>query len=129
MYSFDIEVWFRDVDSFGHVNNAAICSYLETARFKYFKDKFGKFNATFVLARAEIDYLAPLFLGEIVNVSIWVSRIGKTSWDFCYELKEKETNRLAVKAKTVQVWYDLDKNKKMPIPDNVRKVLESDLKH
>ncbi|RLI76470.1 acyl-CoA thioesterase [Archaeoglobales archaeon] len=128
MYSFEIEVWFRDVDSFGHVNNAAICSYLETARFKYFKEKFGSFKATFVLARAEIDYLAPLFLGEIVTVNMWVGKIGNTSWEFVYEIKEKETNRLAVKAKTIQVWYDLKQNKKMPIPEDVRKVFEVDLK-
>ncbi|RLI79439.1 acyl-CoA thioesterase [Archaeoglobales archaeon] len=128
MYSFDIEVWFRDVDSFGHVNNAAICSYLETARFKYFKDRFKVFKATFVLARAEIDYLAPLFLGETVTINVWVGKIGNTSWEFFYEVMEKETNRLAVKAKTVQVWYDLKRNRKMPIPDDVRRVLEADRK-
>lgn len=101
---------------------------METARFKYFKERFGSFKATFVLARAEIDYLTPVFLGEIVTVNVWVSKIGNTSWEFVYELKEKETGRLAVKAKTIQVWYDLKQNKKMPIPEDVRKVLEADLK-
>lgn len=42
-------------------------------------------------------------------------------------MKEKETGRLAVKAKTVQVWYDLKQNKKIPIPEDVRRVLESEL--
>jgi len=124
MYSFEIEVWFRDVDLFGHVNNATICTYLETARFKYFKDRFGSFKATFVLARAEIDYIAPIFLGDTVIVRVWVGKIGNTSWEFEYEILRND--RIAVKAKTIQVWYDLDKNQKSPIPVEVRRILEKD---
>jgi acyl-CoA thioesterase FadM len=54
MYSFTYEVVFRNVDMFGHVNNAVYCSLLETARFKYFKDRFEGFSAAFVVAQVEM---------------------------------------------------------------------------
>jgi acyl-CoA thioester hydrolase len=120
-------VWFRDVDSFGHVNNAAFCSYLETARFKYFKDRLGSFDdARFVLARAEIDYISPLGLEETAVVEMWTGDIGNSSWEFLYKIVEKESSRDILNARTVQVWYDLEKMRSVPIPDNIREILEKD---
>ncbi len=123
MYRFDYEVVFRDVDLFGHVNNAVVCSLLETARFKFFKDRFAGFNAAFVIARAEVDYLLPIFLGEVVAVSLWVDRIGRTSWDFRYTIDRGDPPATAVRAVTTQVWYDFAAKRKAAIPAPVAEVL------
>lgn len=118
MLSFEVEVWFGDVVSFGHVNNVAIARYLETARVKYFMEKLGykKLEPIFVLRRIEIDYLSPLYLGETAVVEIWVERVGNTSFDFGYRIYEKKSGREVVKAKSVQVWYDVRENKNFQFP-------------
>ena len=33
-----VEVRFRDIDAFGHVNNAVVASYVEQARIRYLLD-------------------------------------------------------------------------------------------
>ena len=130
MLSFEVEVWFGDVDSFGHVNNVAIARYLETARMKYFVERLGfkKLEPIFVLRRIEIDYLSPLYLGETAVVEIWVERVGNTSFDFGYRIYEKNSGREIVKAKSVQVWYDVRENKKLPIPEDIREVMVKDVR-
>ncbi|MBO8181555.1 MAG: acyl-CoA thioesterase [Archaeoglobus sp.] len=125
IYEYDIEVWFGDLDSFGHVNNARIFTYLEAGRFKYFKERLGSLGGVeFVLARVEVDFIAPINLGDIVKVKMWVGEIGNSSWEFLYSV-EKDGKEV-VKAKSVQVWYDLRKNKSKPIPERIREVLEED---
>ncbi len=130
MLSFEVEVWFGDVDSFGHVNNVAIARYLETARMKYFVERLGfkKLEPIFVLRRIEIDYLSPLYLGETAIVEIWVERVGNTSFDFGYRIYEKNSGREIVKAKSVQVWYDVRENKKLPIPEDIREIMVKDVR-
>jgi len=56
-------VRFRDMDAQGHVNNSVYSTYFETGRVAMFRDpdlSIGVANATFVLARAEIDFLREL---------------------------------------------------------------------
>jgi acyl-CoA thioester hydrolase len=126
MYFVEIEVPYRDIDMFGHLNNSAVCSYLETARVKYYLERFHRFDATYVIAKAEIQYLKPVYLGEVVVIYLRISSIGRTSWEYSYEIKKKQNGIVAVRAKTVQVWFDFGKKKKKPIPTKVAKVLRED---
>ncbi len=124
-----MEVWFGDLDSFGHVNNAKLFTYLEAGRFKYFKARLGSLKGVeFVLARIEVDFLAPINLGDVVLIRMWVGRVGNSSWEFLYSVVNKETLEEVVKAKSIQVWYDLREMKSKPIPDEIRLVLEKDRK-
>ena len=129
MLSFEVEVWFGDVDSFGHVNNVAFARYLETARVKYLISRFRELKPVFVLRRIEIDYLFPMFLGETAIVEIWVEEVGETSFVFGYRMLVKNSGREVVKAKSVQIWYDLKIDKKLEIPEEVRKIFLKDLNH
>ncbi len=122
----EIEIWFGDVDAFGHVNNVKYARFLETARAKFFLERFGKLEPTFVIRRLEMDFLSPMFLGETAVVEMWVGNIGNTSWEFLYRITEKESGREVVRARSVQVWVDLENNTKVPIPEDVRRVLEQE---
>jgi acyl-CoA thioester hydrolase len=109
------------------VNNARIFTYLEAGRFKYFKERLGTLEGVeFVLARIEIDFLAPINLGDVVKVRMWVGEIGNSSWEFLYSVERKEDKREVVKARSVQVWYDFKEMRSKPIPIKLKKVLEGD---
>lgn len=125
MFRLEIDIRFRDIDMLGHVNSAVYATYLETARIKYFLSRFGSYKPAFVLRRAELDYLAPLHLGEVAVVEMWVGHIGESSWEFKYRITEKTSGRVAMEASTIQVWVD-ERGSKARIPDEVREVLESD---
>jgi acyl-CoA thioester hydrolase len=113
-------VRFRDVDSLGHVNNAVYLTYLEQARVA-FHDRHGIGWTEMILARCEIDFLDQLSVGDVVEISLWPTRVGNKSFDFAYELKVGD--RLVAKAKTVQVAFDYERNHSVPVPDAWRKLL------
>ena len=57
-----IEIRWRDMDAYGHVNNAVYLNYLEEARDAWVQDVLGEVSDTwdFVLAHVEIDFLSEL---------------------------------------------------------------------
>src|SRR5690606_28957320 len=88
-------VRFMDLDPMQHVNNARYLNFLEEARIAYWKDVLevkldsAEFNA--VVARVEIDFLAPIFFNEVVSVYSRVSRIGTKSMTYdCTIVAEKD---------------------------------------
>ena len=96
-----------DLDAFGHLNNAAYLTIIQEARadWTWYSRKPLGLEAMFplmVVARAEVDYLVPVYEGSFeVDVAIWVSRIGNSSFDLSYEVASGLG--IHAKAKTVQV--------------------------
>jgi len=113
-----IEVRFRDLDALGHVNNAVYLTYLEVARVAYFsrlqRDWLEKGH--FILARAEVDFLRPILLGDPVEVGVRVARLGRSS--FHMEYLVRAAGEEAARGKTVQVW--LEGGRPAPLPPEVR---------
>ena len=109
----------------GHVNHAVFLTYLEEARMAFFKERTGKKRVEdydFILARAEVDYVRPIQLGEQVRIRMWIERIGTKSFTFGYELSVD--GALTARARTVQVFYDYRTGQSIPIPEAMRGVLE-----
>ena len=73
-------------------------------------------------ADAESDYLAPLFVGDKITITITVGKIGKTSFSFNYVIRNGK-NTVGT-AKTVHVTVDKKTKKKIPLPKEVRGSLE-----
>lgn len=73
---------FRDSDGMGHVNNSIFSVYIETCRFEWMKSlqEQGVDDwMSFILARVEIDFLAPIMLNDKITVAMWVGKIGNKS--------------------------------------------------
>ena len=130
MFSCTIEVRFSDLDSMGHVNNANFLTYLEITRTKFIGHLLDKkvlepTDFSFILAKAEINFKAPIMF-QNVNCDIWVSTIGKTSFEFTYKLYNDKT--IFANATTIQVFYNYQTNSKELIPEKFKKLLEDHLK-
>jgi acyl-CoA thioester hydrolase len=122
-----VEVPFGDVDAMGHVNNVAYLRYLEFARQKYWLSMLGSadfLDIDFIVARAEIDYRSPSAMGEILEIDIRVSRMGRSSFDFSYTVRATADNRLVAEAKTTQVSWDWRAGKKTVLSDERRRQIE-----
>ena len=109
-------VRFRDVDSFGHVNNAVYSTYLEQARL----DALGGLGSV-ILARVEIDFRAEVNVGEDVEVRSRCTRIGTKSVELEHEILAN--GRLAAEAKSVLVGFDYERRVSAPIPDQLKERL------
>jgi acyl-CoA thioester hydrolase len=117
-------VRFRDLDAKGHVNNAVFLTYMESARVAFLVElgaASGLEDLSFIVARVEIDFRAPIAFGEEVEVGVRASRFGSKSFDLEYELRAG--GRLAAEAKSVCVGYDYAAGETVPIPDAWRERL------
>jgi acyl-CoA thioester hydrolase len=75
-----------------------------------------------VVARAEVDFIAPIYTGDIyIDVEIWVHKIGNSSFALTYEMKNGD--ELVARVKTVQVTVSMDTKKSRPINDAEREFL------
>ncbi|MEY3181217.1 MAG: hypothetical protein RL583_377 [Actinomycetota bacterium] len=109
-------VRWDDLDAFGHVNNAVYLTYAQEARFAW------SGILEMVVARAEVDFIAPIYDGDtFLDIELWVSAIGNSSFTMTYELKMK--GELVARVKTVQVTVDMSTKKSQSIGDEQRAFL------
>jgi len=115
-------VRWGDLDAFGHVNNATYLIYAQEARFAWSK------MLEMVVARAEVDFIAPIYTGDIyIDVEIWVNKIGTSSFGVTYEMKNGD--ELLAVVKTVQVTVSMDTKKSRPLNDAEREFLNKYLEN
>lgn len=121
-------VRWDDIDAFGHVNNAKYLTFAQEARFQWSYYEFVKRNETptiveMVVARAEVDYIAPIYEGgAFVDVHIWVDSVGTSSFTLNYEISSNGV--LHARIKTVQVAISLESKKSRPLTDTEREFLK-----
>ncbi len=121
-------VRWDDIDALGHVNNAKYLTYAQEARFHWSFYQFYERNETpyfidMVVARAEVDFVAPIYEGGIfVDVHIWVESVGTSSFMLNYEISSKGV--LHARIKTVQVAISLETKKSRPLSDTEREFLQ-----
>jgi acyl-CoA thioester hydrolase len=116
-----VQVRFRDIDAFGHVNNAVYLNYCEQCRFAYFR-RFGYAaragDLPVILARAEVDFRHPARLEQEVRVGGRTVRLGESS--FAMEHRIEADGVLAAEIKVVLVAYDYESARPAPIPGELR---------
>src|SRR5439155_1352898 len=111
-------------DPVGHVNNAVFLPYIEQARVAFFAEAgaaTGLEDMTMIVARVEIDFKAPVRLGQEVEISVRASRFGTKSFDLDYQLNVD--GQLVAAAKSVQVAYDYGRREPIPLPADWREKL------
>jgi acyl-CoA thioester hydrolase len=111
-----------DIDAFGHVNNAKYLTYIQEARFLWAP------IVEMVVARAEVDYIAPIYEGgRFYDVNFWVESIGNSSFSMGYEVVG-DNGVIHAKVKTVQVAVSMETKKSRPLTDKEREFLNEYLK-
>ena len=121
-------VRWDDIDALGHVNNAKYLTYAQEARFHWSFYQFYERNETpyfidMVVARAEVDFVAPIYEGGIfVDVHIWVESVGTSSFMLNYEISSNGV--LHARIKTVQVAISMKTKKSRPLADTEREFLK-----
>lgn len=118
-------VLFRDLDPFGHVNNAVFLTYFEWARTLLWFDLTGKRGARdigFIVARAECDFRRQLDF-EPIDICVRVGAIGNTSFDFVYEIRKNDGQEVAATGRVVVVLYDWARQSKSVIDAELRRKL------
>ena len=126
-FSCPVEVRYGDADAMNHVNNAVYVTYLEIARMRLWRERFGFAGSAreipIIVARVAVDYRAPIGLEQPVEVGLGVSEIGRTSFTFRYRVEA--AGLLAAEAETVQVCFDYAAGRPVPIDRVLRRQLDA----
>ena len=125
-----IEVRYGDLDPQGHLNNAKYFTYIEQARIAYVKElglwQGGSFlKIGMILAEARMTFKAPILWGQPIRVGVRVDRMGNKSFDVRYSIQDSHTEIEHASGSTVQVAYDYQSARTIPIPDGWRQILTS----
>ena len=119
---------FRDTDAMGHINNAVYITYLEVGRQAYWARLMGRDDyrsVPFILASVTCDFRSEALVDEVLEVGLRCERVGGKSFEFRYEIRERDGGRLVVEARSVQVCYDYAARRSIAMPDELRARLEA----
>ena len=115
----EIETRWRDLDAFGHVNNAVFATYIENARGTLFEKWNLPFDGTgqsLIVASMTINYHQQLKHPSEIIVGQIITRIGNTSFDIESGLfNNANKNNPVATSKVVIVCFDFDKQKSVPV--------------
>ena len=126
MHEKRIEIRWRDMDGYRHVNNAAYLTYLEEARDEWLASVLGGMEAIwdYVLARVAIDFRRELRQSdEEVLVSCRLDRIGTSSVRTREEIRTRG-GELAAEAEAVLVAREFGEGRSRPLTDAERAAFE-----
>ena len=118
------QVIFRDVDAYGHVNNAVFLNYLEEARDRLVDSLFGDRAWDFVVARVAIDYRSELNQEDREAVVRGrVTGFGTSSVRTAEQVLAAD-GRLSAEAESVVVARDPETGRSRALTDEERTTLE-----
>ena len=141
-YTKRIEIRWRDMDGFGHVNNSVYLTYLEEARDEFYTELLGHDTVGRCVARrvaiefesgltqADVrtrDAIQLLVLTQadgVVEVTLEVVRIGTSSVTTREVITALSDGRVSARAESVMVHCDADRERPAPLPEEARQLLE-----
>jgi acyl-CoA thioester hydrolase len=116
------QVIFRDIDTFGHVNNSVYLTYFEHARTSMWLALTGGSDSKdvgFIVVRTECDFRHQLAM-EPIEIRVRIGDMRTTSFDTLYEIRTAGDMQVAATGRVVSVLFDWKKNQKTTITDELR---------
>jgi acyl-CoA thioester hydrolase len=114
-----VPIRWRDLDNYGHVNNAVYLTYLEECRDRWAKDVLGP-DFDFVIVRIAIDYRSEISLEDReVVVHAWGTGFGRSSISTREEIR-KADGILAAESESVIVHHDGSARTSAPLSEEDR---------
>jgi acyl-CoA thioester hydrolase len=122
----EIPVVWGEMDAMGHVNNIVYFRYFENARIAYFEkiDFIHFMNETGIgpiLAATQCKFRLPLTYPDKVSIGAKIAKLEDASLTMAYYVVSHKHQKIAAEGEGMIVSYDYRGNKKVSIPDEIRK--------
>lgn len=111
---------YGDLDPQGHVNNAVFATYFESGRVAMFRTSdlgIGIPGSTFVLVRAETDFLQELRWPGTVEIGTAVAEFGRSSFTVAQVVFRD--GACAAAGRATLVYLDLASRRSRPLPEDM----------
>lgn len=120
-----INVRWRDLDAFNHVNNANYLTFLEEARLQWLQSLPGPWvseDVAPVLAAVQLNYRRPIEWPEQLVVELYGERVGNTSLTVGHRIVAADDGSIVYcDGHAVLVWIDRRSGKAAELPETVRR--------
>lgn len=127
LFRMPIDLRWRDLDAFNHVNNANFMTYVEEARIRWFEsagDDWLSNGRIPLLAAVQMNYRLPIPYPARVFVQLLTERVGNSSLTLGHRIVG-EDDRLYADGHSVLVWIEMASGRPVPLPDAVRAAAET----
>ncbi len=130
-HAYSCRIRWSDIDSYGHVNNVKYVEYYQEARIAFLSSLGAGAPGVgtvggFVVARFDISYQRPIeFRLEPVQVSTWLTRIGRSSYELQAAVHDEES--VFATSRAVLVGFDPGAGRSRPLGVAEREKFESAL--
>lgn len=119
-----LDVRWRDLDAFNHVNNSTYLTYLEEARLQWLRHVPGPWfdeSSMPVLAASNLNYRQPIAWPGHLAVELFCERLGNSSITLAHRIVDAEhTDQLYCDGQVVLVWMNPATGKPVPLPQAIR---------
>ena len=110
----EIRTRWKDMDSFGHVNNANYVTFIEDARIIFFERwDINTHDKSLIVASMKIDYLNQLQHPSDLVIGQKIIRLGNKSFDIESIVFNKDGNTPMAMSLVTCVCYDYENNKSL----------------
>lgn len=119
------KVMTYDIDFAGVVGNQVYVRWLEDLRNVFAEQALSLGDAMArgiapVLARTEIDYLAPVRFPDTVDARMWLEEAGRVRFVLCAEFARRASGQVTAKARQTGVFVSLETGRPAPLPAEYR---------
>ena len=115
-FNHHIQTRWKDMDSFGHINNAVYLTYIEDARTKLFKHwNITNQNKSIIVASLKIDFITPIKHPSKLNIGSRITRIGASSFDIQSVIFIDGFKKPSAISLVTCVCYDYGNSKSIPV--------------
>lgn len=125
--TYDLQVRFRDVDVYGHVNNVVYLEYFQEARIAFMAritrgvESARRINV--VVARTQVEYVRPVrHRAEPYRVQSWISHVGGKS--IVVESELRDADEVLSRCRVVLVFFDRTTQRSAVPPADLHAVVQ-----
>ena len=125
----DLGTRWMDNDAYGHVNNVVYYSWFDTAVNAYLIERgaldIERSEVIGLVIETQCNYFAPLAFPQMVQAGIRVARLGSSSVRYEVGLFAQGEPLTAAKGHFVHVYVDRHSRRPVPLPPQLKSVLET----
>ena len=124
----DINIEWGDMDALQHVNNIEYFKYFQAARIAYFEkidseSVMGETRVSSILASTKCMFIYPLAYPDSISVGVRVDSMADQYFIMKYAVVSHKHQRLVAIGNAKVVMFDYVDNKKVSIPEKIRKTI------
>lgn len=119
IFAYTIIVPQSVIDDYGHVNNVVYLQWMQDAAIQH-PESIVEYrlpeNRGWFARETRIEYLAPAYAGDEIEVSTWIVQYKRARGIRKYKFFRKTDGRVIAKGETLFVFVELTTGRPVPIP-------------